>query len=349
MITHPVRPALLLLAASAVWLAGALYAANDFFGDEILVRGRNLEIRRPELEKAYLQFKANATLRNQPIPAERREELEATLLDRLVVSQLLLNRSTAADRESGNRLAEEFVANVIRDAGSEATFNRQLIALGFTRKDFEAQVRERATCEAVVERELHGKVKISDEEIQTFYDSNQASLQRPPMAQVRHILFATRKAENGAELSDTAKAEKRLLAESVLKRARQGEDFPTLVREYSEDDASKERSGEYVFSRGQMTPEFEAAAFSLEAGKISDVITTASGYHIIKLLQIIPAEPIALEQIKEDLRTKLRRERVQATLLPEHLKQLKAEAQLEYLNGARPPAEPSSPTPNPEL
>jgi len=339
----------MLSAALAVPTQTSLRAAADFFADEVLVRGSDLEIRRPELEKAYLQFKANATLRDQPIPPDRREELEAMLLDRLVVTQLLLNASTATDREAGRQQAEKFVANVIRDAGSETAFNRQLIALGFTREDFEAQVRERATCEAVVERELHGKVQVSEAEILKYYESNQETLQRPEMAQVRHVLFATRNADTGAEISDAAKAEKHLSAESVLKRARQGDDFPGLVREYSDDTSSKERDGEYIFSRGQMAPEFEAAAFSLDPGKISDIVTTGFGYHIIKLIQIIPPEPIALDQIEEELRVKLRRERVQTTVLPKHLRQLKADARLEYLNGARPPTEPTSPPADPEL
>jgi parvulin-like peptidyl-prolyl isomerase len=339
----------MLSTALAVPIPTTLRAADDFFADEVLVRGEKLEIRRPELEKAYLQFKANATLRNQPIPADRREELEAMLLDRLVVTQLLLNRSSATDRETGRLQAEEFVANVIREAGSESSFNRQLIALGFTREGFEAQVRERATCEAVVERELHDKIKVSEPEIQEYYDSNQDTLQRPAMAQARHILFSTRDAQTQAEISDAAKADKRQLAESVLKRVRQGESFPDLVREYSDDTSSKERDGEYVFPKGQMAPEFEAAAFSLEPGKISDVVTTRFGYHIIKLIQIIPPEPIALDQIKEELQVKLKREKVQSTLLPEHLKNLKEAARLEYLNGARPPAEPTTPQANPEL
>jgi len=339
----------MLSAALAVPAQTCLRASADFFADEILVRGTDLEIRRPELENAYLQFKANATLRNQPIPADRREELEAMLLDRLVVTQLLLNTSTPADRETGREQAEAFVANVIREAGSETAFNRQLIALGFTREDFEAQVRERATCEAVVERELQDQVQVSEAEIRKFYEANQKTLQRPAMAQARHILFATRDAETGAEISDAAKAEKRLLAESVLTRARQGESFPSLVREYSDDKASKEQNGEYVFPRGKMAPEFEAAAFSLEPGGISDIVTTRFGYHVIKLIQIIPPEPIALDQIQEELRTKLRREKVQNTVLPEHLRQLKTAARLEYLNGARPPTEPTAPPADPEL
>jgi len=322
---------------------GAANAAADFFGDEILVRGRNVEIRRTDLERAYLQFKANATLRDQPIPDSRRDELEAMLLDRLVVTRILLNRATAEDRRRGQDRAKEFLDNVREQAGSDAAFERQLIALAFTRADFEAQILERGVCEEVVERELQGQARISDAAIQDYYETHRAQLQRPEMAQARHILLATVDPATGAELSDTLKAEKRLQAENLVRRARQGEDFAALVKEYSDDTGTKDKLGEYVFSRGQMVPEFEAAAFTLQPDRISDVVTTAYGYHIIKLIRIIPSEPIPLDQIREELRQKLEREKTQDELMPRFLEKLKAEVKLEYLNGARAPTAPARP------
>ena len=83
----------------------------------------------------------------------------------------------------------------------------------------------------------------------------------------------------GAELPEDQKKAKRKLADDLLKRARAGEDFAKLAKEYSEDPGSKEKGGEYPpFPRGQMVPEFEAAAFSLNTNQVSDVVTTSYGY-----------------------------------------------------------------------
>lgn len=332
------------LVALAILLASpqASRAADDFFADEILVRGKNLSIFRPELDKAYLQFKANATLRNQPIPADRRAELEANLLDRIIVTHLMLQRASEADKEIARKQADEFVAKVIREAGSETSFNRQLIALGFTREDFTRQVLDRATCEAFVERELHGKVQVPEEDILSFYQTNQAKLQRPEMAQAQHIFFSTRNPETGAEISSEAKAEKRRKAETALQRARQNEDFPSLVLEFSEDQHSRSRQGEYVFARGQADPAFEDAAFKLNPGEISGIVSSSVGLHILKLIQIIPGETIPLDQLRDEIRLKITREKVQTDIIPPFLEQLKKDANLEYLNGARPPSKPSN-------
>ena len=72
-------------------------------------------------------------------------------------------------------------------------------------------------------------------------------------------------------------------ADEILKRLRAGEDFAALARQYSTD-GSRDKGGDLGwFGRGHMVPEFENATYSLKVGQISEVVTTAFGYHIIKL------------------------------------------------------------------
>ncbi len=98
---------------------------------------------------------------------------------------------------------------------------------------------------------------------------------------------------------DSAKKE----AEKILQRARSGEDFALLAKQYSSDRSSAMRGGDLgYFERGRMVKEFENAAFSAPVGQIVGLVETDFGYHIIKVVDRTSDE-IQYSEIKIDTRT----------------------------------------------
>jgi peptidyl-prolyl cis-trans isomerase C len=318
--------------------------AGTLFADEVLCKGKGVEIRRSHVDEVFTQFSANAAVRGQTIPDERRPQLESQMLDRLVITRLMVNRATDEDRKRARAAANRFIEETKKTAGSDESFERQLRAMSFSPAQFDAQILERAICEEVVDRELKSRVNITEDQARKYYAENGERFDRPEMVRASHILLRTRDGVTGLDLSEEAKKEKREKMGKILERARKGEDFAALAREYTEDLGSRENGGEYTFGRGQTYgPDFERAAFSLPTNQVSEVVASPFGYHIIKVSEKIPGGRMEFGKVEKDLKEFLAREEVQSRLLPEFITKIKKEANVEYLNGARPPEPPALP------
>ncbi len=268
----------------------------SLFGDPVIAKGKGFEIKQSDLDEVMTSIKASAAARGQVIPPERLKMVEIGMLDRLIDLQLLLQKATPADKAAGKQdfeksLQELKTSQKLSDAEFDQKLGAQLQLQNMTREKWNKQNIDQATSIAVLKSELN--IKVTEAEAKKFYDEHPAYFEQPEMVQVRHILLMTIDPATREPLSADQQAAKHKEIEDILKRARAGEDFAKLASQYSEDPGSKDDGGELPpFARGQMVPEFESAAFSLETNQISDVIKTAYGYHIIKLLEKIPAKTI---------------------------------------------------------
>jgi peptidyl-prolyl cis-trans isomerase C len=298
------------------------------FADTVVAKGKGFEIKRSQLDEAVISFKANLAARGQNVPPEHAAMLEQQMLDQLIRLQLILGHATDADRTAGKALAAKRLENIKTRAGSEENLGRQLKSVGMSLEDLSKKIGEEAVAETAVEREL--SVKVTDDEIKKFYEENPGKFEKPEQVRASHVLLSIKDA-TGGDLPEDKKKEKRAVAEDVLKRAKSGEDFAKLAKEYSEDPGSKEKGGEYTFGRGAMVPEFESAAFSLKTNQVSDIVTTQFGYHIIKLSEKIPAKKVELAEASDDIKDFLKQTALQKQL-PAYLEKLKSEAKVEILD-----------------
>lgn len=128
-----------------------------------------------------------------------------------------------------------------------------------------------------------------DEELKKIYTDSYVC--------AKHVLIGKMNLETGEELSEADKKKAKQTAESVLKKAKGGANFDKLVTEYGEDPGMEYNEGGYVFTYGEMVPEFEEAAFALKENEISGIVETTYGYHIIKKLPL----PEMTQEIKTSL------------------------------------------------
>lgn len=155
-----------------------------------------------------------------------------------------------------------------------------------------AFLQQRALHAALIDTEI--AEKITEEEVRARYDQQIAAT--PPVNEVkaRHILVKTKEE-----------------AEAIIKRLDAGESFEDIAKEVSTDPGSGTNGGDLGwFGPGQMVPEFEQAAFALEVGAYSkEPVQSQFGFHIIKVEDKRQQQPPAFEQVKEQFRSMILREK----------------------------------------
>ena len=148
-----------------------------------------------------------------------------------------------------------------------------------------------------------GVPKVSQQEIQQYYNEHMADYQTPEQARSRHILI---KYPGGAAKTD---AEAKAKAESILKQLQGGADFATLAKKYSEDPGSGAQGGELGFAKhGTMVPEFDKAIFTQPIGALA-IIKTQYGYHIVQVEERQSAHTQALNEVLPTIQVSLIREK----------------------------------------
>jgi foldase protein PrsA len=170
---------------------------------------------------------------------------------------------------------------LIESYGGEETFNQQLATSGLTMEDVEEDVKTNLQ----IEKLLESSIKITDEEMKTYFDENKDSFAKTKQVKASHILVA-----------DEA------TAKEVKEKLDAGEDFAELAKEYSTDGSAESGGDLGFFGEGSMVAEFEEAAFSLEVDEISEPVKTEHGYHIIKVTDKQDAAEANFDDSKEEIK-----------------------------------------------
>lgn len=152
----------------------------------------------------------------------------------------------------------------------------------------------------IIEDEIEG-MTIDPQDLENYYQQHMEKYGQPEQRRARHILLKSTKGVEADKLQEKM--------EGILKKARAGEDFSTLARQFSEDGSASQGGDLGFFGRGRMVPAFETTAFSLNEGEISDIFQTSFGFHIMKLEKIKPAVTKNFTEVQDGIENLLKQER----------------------------------------
>jgi len=332
----PVLPVILacaLLQHPAILRAAPPDSSTALFSDPVVATGKGFEIKRSQLDDAFINYNASVVASGRTIPDQQRSEIRSKLLDHLIINKILIQRATADEKALAKKQVDEFIAQARTNAPTPEAFDQQIKATGMTLDQVRDRMEEDRLCHSILVHEATNGIVIADGDVKKFYQDNPAKFQTPERVRAAHILISTQDAVTHEPMPPDKKKDKLKLANELKARTEKGEDFAALVKQYSDDPGSKNKGGEYTFPRGQMVPEFEAAAFSMKTNQVSDPVETQFGYHVIKLLEKLPPSTEDFAKAEPAIRDYLTEQEAEKAL-PAYLDKLKLAANVKILDSA---------------
>lgn len=165
---------------------------------------------------------------------------------------------------------------------------------------------------AIDTAKIENGIQVTQQELQAYYDQHRDQYRTPEQVKVSHILIKTPLPGPDGKVDEKGVAEAQRRAEDLLKQLKAGANFEDLAKKYSEDPGSAKEGGSLGWiGRGRTVPEFEKAAFSLPVGKISDLVKSSYGFHIIRVDAKQEAHMKTLDEVKGDIEPILKQQKAQ--------------------------------------
>jgi parvulin-like peptidyl-prolyl isomerase len=242
--------------------------------------------------------------------------------------QLLIDRRLVLVWANGKNISVsdqeiEQAQNSIRGRNNmtQEQFENALLTSGETMESFRAGLKEQITINKALDMALAGRINVTDSELQDLYLETYPSRN---VYEVSHILLTV---EGGTD-TDTESAVKER-AEQVLAEIHGGTSFESAALKYSQDASSADKGGRLgSFQEGEMLPELENLAATLEPGETGGPVRTSAGYHILKMTSKGTSTPPSLAEVKGTLERNIMIQK-QDSIRTEWLEELKETTYIE--------------------
>lgn len=246
--------------------------------DRIIAVVDNEIILKSELDFQVAMFAAQRNL-NPEDERLKKELLDKLVQDKLLYAQAVLDTIEVTD-EDVNRQLDQVISYYTNQYGSQERMEK---AYGMStekiRREMKEDTRKNLMAE-MLKNQKFGQVDVTRREVKEFFENYQDSLGMiSEKFEIAHIFI-------NPKSTDKLKEKAKNFAQELLDSIKNGADFATLAKQNSDDPGSAKEGGDLGFvKRGVFYPEFEAAAFRLKKGEISNVIKSPVGYHVIELIE----------------------------------------------------------------
>ncbi|PIB36816.1 peptidylprolyl isomerase [Reichenbachiella sp. 5M10] len=245
--------------------------------DKVIAKVDDYIVLKSELEKGYIEFLSRGQMANGDVKCQI---LESLVINKMMVAKAEIDSVQVLDIQVEQNL-DQRMSYFIQQIGSEEKLEE---IYGKTVAQFREELFDQIKEQMIVQKmegQISADVSITPAEVKTFFSKiPQDSLPYfSTEVTVGHLVKIP-------EPNDKRKDEVRLELLDIKERIESGIDFGVMAERYSMDPGSARQGGELgFFNRGELAPEFEAAALSMKPGEISDPVETQFGFHIIQLIE----------------------------------------------------------------
>lgn len=271
------KPITLLIGLLIFFNISPVEAQEQIIDEVVAVVGANYVLQ-SDIEGQYLQSRAQGVITDA-------RTTRCVILEEMLFQKLLLNQAELDSIEVTTDQVEQTLdarfRYYIQQFGSqekmEQFYKKSMLEI---KEEFRPLVKQQLMVDEV-QQDLVKDVKVTPSEVRSFF--NDIPKDSIPLLETEYeVAKITKQPVISKEEQEATRDRVKSLRERLVK----GENFAALAALYSEDIGSAKKGGEVGFvGRGQLFPEYEAAAFGLEKGEISEIIKTKAGYHIIQLIE----------------------------------------------------------------
>lgn len=274
----------------------------------------------PYIHRELRKFKKFSPKRDTSVLENR---LKKKALDKVISQKLLTQESRKMEIKDIDKKVQDKISELKGKYKDEEHYKKMLKGKNLTEERMRENIKNNIYLTEYLKKQGILDPEIPEEDIKKYYDSNKKSFKRKESVEVSHILI---KGDQGASPEEKEKARKK--AEKIRREIREGKDFAGMAKEHSDDGTAPGGGNLGFLNKGYMPREFDNAAFALEKGKISDIVETKHGYHIIKVTDKKPAGITPYEDVRDFIK-KYMQEGKYKEKLAAHVEELRQKAKIE--------------------
>lgn len=247
-------------------------------------------------------------------PVKRSEilaEQTQAALEQLIGQELLVQTANEQGVTVSDAQVEAHLSGILNQQGwGEAQLQQYLTAQGMTREALKAQSKKFLVQQAVAQRNLASKLSVTEVELKDAYQSSLSEAKAKLKIEGAHIFL---KVISGSTAAEEAAIKQRAI--EILQRAKSGEVFSQLAKEFSEGAGASNGGDLGVISRGGGLPsELENAFFKLKEGELGGPVRSPFGYHVLKVKKLSTQAPPSFADSRQALEMQLRQSKYQKAL-----------------------------------